>query len=145
MRYRQLVHEFVRHIPENIEPGILYISMEFATSAHRCCCGCGEEIITPFTPTDWRMTFDGESVSLAPSIGNWNLACRSHYVIRGGKVLEAGPWSESQIAAERLRDRMAKSSHYSTPVRNDPLESPPKVALGKPEGLWKRFRRWVRG
>lgn len=142
MRYRQLGHEFVRHIPVNIEPGILYVSMEFATAAHRCCCGCGEEIITPFTPTDWKMTFDGESVSLAPSIGNWNLACRSHYVIRGGEVLEAGPWSEPQIAAERLRDRMAKANYYGTPVRNESLESALKATTLKSDGPWKRL--WKR-
>jgi hypothetical protein len=43
--------------------------------------------VTPFTPTDWRMTFDGESVSLDPSVGNWNQKCRSHYVIRRNRVL----------------------------------------------------------
>jgi hypothetical protein len=28
----------------------------FRTAAHCCCCGCGEEVVTPFTPTDWSMT-----------------------------------------------------------------------------------------
>ena len=44
-----------------------------ATSAHSCCCGCGEEVVAPLTPTDWKMTFDGETTSLRPSIGNWTL------------------------------------------------------------------------
>ena len=42
-------HRFVQNIPEQLEPGILYISMEFATAAHRCFCGCGEEVVTPFS------------------------------------------------------------------------------------------------
>ncbi len=91
IRHKRLEHRFVEHIPERLEAGILYVSMEYATSAHSCCCGCGEEVVAPFTPTDWKMTFDGETVSLRPSIGNWTLKCRSHYVIDRSKVIEAGP------------------------------------------------------
>lgn len=83
------------------------------------CSGCGEEVVTQFTPIDWKMIFDGETVSLNPSIGNWTLDCRSHYVIKRGRVIEAGPWTEEQVAAERLRDRKAKSRHYA----NQPVES----------------------
>ena len=112
MRHKQLEHRFVEHIPERLEPGVLYVSMEYATSAHSCCCGCGEEVVTPFTPTDWKMTFDGETISLRPSIGNWTLKCRSHYVIDRGKVIEAGPWRDEQVEAERRRDRAAKARFY---------------------------------
>jgi hypothetical protein len=108
MRHRQLEHRFVQHIPDSLEPGVLYISMEYGTAAHSCCCGCGEEVVTPFTPTDWKMAFDGETVSLWPSVGNWNLACRSHYVIDHGQVVEAGRWSDKQVLAERRRDKAAK-------------------------------------
>ncbi len=100
MRHKRLEHRFVQHIPERLEAGILYVSMEYATSAHVCCCGCGEEVVTPFTPTDWKMTFDGETISLRPSIGNWTLKCRSHYVIDAGKVIEAAPWSDEQVEFE---------------------------------------------
>ena len=31
-----------------------------------------QEVVIPFTPTEWRMTFDGESPSLWPSIRNCN-------------------------------------------------------------------------
>ena len=58
------------------------------------------------------MTFDGETISLRPSIGNWTLKCRSHYVIDCGKVIEAGPWSDEQVEAERRRDRAAKARFY---------------------------------
>jgi hypothetical protein len=53
------------------------------------------------------MTFDGETISLRPSIGNWTLKCRSHHVIDCGKVIEAGSWSDEQVEAERRRDRAA--------------------------------------
>ncbi len=30
----------------------LYISIPYVTAAHKCPCGCGEEIVTPLSPTD---------------------------------------------------------------------------------------------
>lgn len=142
MRHDRLEHAFVEHIPETIEPGILYISMEYGIAAHSCCCGCGEEVVTPFTPTDWRMIFDGETVSLNPSIGNWTLDCRSHYVIKRGSVIEAGPWTDEQVAAERLRDRKAKSHHYA----NQPTVS---NTLGlnretQTKSIWQRIWHFFR-
>jgi hypothetical protein len=114
MRYRRLQHRFVTHIPRELEPGVLYISVEYATAAHLCCCGCGEEVVTPLTPTDWQLTFDGDTVSLWPSIGNWNFACQSHYVIGRGEVIKVLPWSARRIDHGRFRDRLAKASYYGT-------------------------------
>lgn len=113
MRNQTLDHRFVRTVPRELEPGILYISMEYATAVHSCCCGCGDRVVTPFTPTDWRMTFDGETLSFYPSVGNWNQKCRSHYVIQRNKVLESGAWSNIQIEAERRRDKKAKAAHFN--------------------------------
>jgi hypothetical protein len=114
MRHTRFEHRFVEHIPECLEPGILYICMEYATAVHSCGCGCGEEVVTPFAPTDWRMMFDGETVSLWPSIGNWNFACRSHYVIQHGQVVEAGAWTDDQVEFKRRKDRAAKALYYAT-------------------------------
>ena len=119
MRFRRLVHRFCKHIPESLEPGVLYVSMEYATAAHSCCCGCGEEIVTPFTPTDWKMTCDGRAISLWPSVGNWTLPCRSHYVVREGAVIQARPWTDEEISAERGRDRAAKARYYGTAVKTE--------------------------
>ena len=139
MKHLTLRHRFTSVIPEKLDPGVLYVSMEYATAAHSCCCGCGEEVVTPFTPTDWKMEFDGESISLSPSIGSWTLPCRSHYVIRKGKVIEAAPWSEEQIDAERRRDQSAKAVFYGT----TPTSMPAKVASPTPpaggEGFWRRL------
>ena len=68
-------------------------------------------MVTPFSPTDWQLTFDGVSISLYPSIGNWSLACRSHYRIKRGKVQWAGQWSDEEIAAGRAHDRWLKDKY----------------------------------
>lgn len=123
---------------------MLYISMEYGTAAHSCCCGCGEEVVTPFTPTDWKMTFDGETVSLSPSIGNWNLPCRSHYVIKHGRIIEAGPWSDDQIMAERRRDKAAKARYYGTAAPTIPDERPAAAASPTERAERpSRIRRWL--
>ena len=146
MRHTRLEHRFVQHIPDAVDPGVLFISMEYGTAAHSCCCGCGEEVVTPFTPTDWKMIFDGETVSLHPSIGNWSLACRSHYVIQRDRVIEAGLWTDAQVEAERYRDRTAKVRHYGTAAfHNDVID--PKAQLSAepvPSGFWRRLWHWVR-
>lgn len=112
LKVKKLKHHFIRNIPRELDTGVLYISMEYATAIHSCCCGCGEQVVTPFSPTDWKMIYDGESVSLTPSVGNWNYACRSHYIIKQNVVIEAGSWSETQITAERKRDKAAKANYY---------------------------------
>lgn len=112
MRHSSLEHRFVRNAPRELEPGVLYISMEYATAVHSCCCGCGERVVTPFTPTDWQMTFDGESVTLNPSVGNWNQDCRTHYVIERNRVIECGQWSDERVEAERRRDKRVKAAYY---------------------------------
>lgn len=108
-----LKHEFVESLPRELEEGTIYISIPFATVGHKCCCGCGREVITPLSPTDWELTFDGETVSLDPSIGNWGFPCRSHYWIVRNQVRWARPWSEKQIERGRKRDRAAKESFFS--------------------------------
>lgn len=123
MRYTRLEHRFVENIPECLTSGVLYISMEYATAVHCCCCGCGEEVVTPFTPSEWKMTFDGETVSLSPSIGNWNFACRSHYFVQNGRVIEAANWTDEQVKTERHRDKAAKAIYYNAHERSAAVQS----------------------
>ncbi len=100
--------------------------------------------VTPFTPTDWKMMFDGETVSLNPSIGNWTLACRSHYVIKRGRVIEAGPWTDKQIEAECHRDRAAKMKYYRTP---DPIQSVGvplnQKKMSRVQTITTQVKRWL--
>ena len=107
---KTIQHRFVKTIPDEIENGILYISIEYCTSIHKCGCGCGNEVVTPISPDGWHLTFDGESISLSPSIGNWNLECRSHYWIIKNKVIKAIKWSEKEIHSKRSYTKIAKSN-----------------------------------
>jgi hypothetical protein len=107
-----LKHEFVEFIPDALEQGTIYISIRFATASHLCCCGCGSKVVTPIRPTDWRLIFDGKTVSFLPSIGNWSFACRSHYWIRGNRVEWAPRWSKEEIERGRSHDRSAKETYF---------------------------------
>jgi len=104
-RTTSLAHEFVEYVPENVEAGKLYVSILFKVAVHLCCCGCGVEVATPLSPADWKLTFDGDTVSLWPSIGNWGLPCKSHYWIEEDRVVWAAAWTKKQIASARLRDK----------------------------------------
>ncbi|HEY3249605.1 MAG TPA: DUF6527 family protein [Ignavibacteria bacterium] len=108
-----LQHKFVEFIPEILEDDTLYISTEYGIVVHKCCCGCGNRIVTPLSPTDWKLIFDGESVSLYPSIGNWVLKCRSHYWIENNQVYWAEQWSDNKVKAEREREYLNKRNYYS--------------------------------
>lgn len=80
-------HEFVETFPAHLDPDTLYISMVYGSAIHSCACGCGEKIITPFNrKKGWVLTYDGSTVSLSPSIGNWSLDCGSHYFIKKSQV-----------------------------------------------------------
>jgi hypothetical protein len=105
-------YEFVEHIPATIKERTIYISIPFATAVHKCACGCGSEVVTPITPTDWQLTFDGQTISLHPSIGSWNLPCRSHYFIRRNNVQWARQWTRDEIAAGRAQEQQTKQEQY---------------------------------
>lgn len=112
MRRKLIRPKFVDFVPEVIEEGVLYISIPYATATHKCACGCGEEVVTPIRPTDWMLTWNGETVTLYPSIGNWSLPCKSHYWIEENKVIWARRWTKSEIEAGRSDDRKAKARYY---------------------------------
>jgi len=107
-----LQHRFVELIPKELEDGILYISMEFATAMHKCVCGCGYVVVTPFSPTDWKLIFDGETVSLDPSIGNWSSECKSHYFITHNRVDMARKFSDKEINSVRKGDKQKKRKFW---------------------------------
>jgi len=106
----KLAHRFVKSVPETLEDGVLYVSMEYATAIHKCCCGCGNQVVTPLSPRDWKLTFDGETISLYPSIGNWSFGCQAHYWITNNMVEWAPKWSKKQIKAVRKKDKSGRRS-----------------------------------
>lgn len=130
-----LRHEFVESIPSELKDGIVYVSVGFATAVHRCCCGCGNQVVTPLTPTDWILDFDGETISLDPSIGNWSFPCRSHYWIRRNQVRWAGQWSEKAIEGGRAHDRSTKRKYYE--------ESEAEAVANTESAPLPLWRRWL--
>lgn len=152
MRHILLEPRFVKGIPRELEAGVLYVSMEYGTVVHNCCCGCGLEVVTPLTPTDWTLTFNGEAISLWPSVGNWNLPCQSHYVIKANRVIEAGPWNKAKIKAEQRRDKASKADYYSQTAELtlalqegtlEPIMAPALIPAPMRNGFWANFRRWL--
>lgn len=134
-----LQHRFVEYIPAEVENGVLYISMEFRTAIHKCVCGCGSEVVTPFSPTDWKLTFDGKTVTLYPSIGNWNFECRSHYWIRKSMIENAGSWSERQVQIGRDADAQSKAEFYTSEVEKQ--ES--IVTTTTKISVWRRILKFI--
>lgn len=135
-RVDRLEPTFVEAIPEHLDPGTIYISIPYATVQHLCCCGCGNEVVTPLHPIHWVLAYDGDTVSLDPSVGNWSLPCKSHYVIRRNEVRWARGWSEEEIEAGRRRDHQAASAYFAE--REDGV---PHSARQEPPSQ----RGWLRG
>lgn len=123
-------HEFVESFPESLEHGKLYVSMRYRTAAHLCACGCGRKVITPIRKGAWKLEFDGDSITLFPSIGSSNLSCRSHYFIRDGIV----KWlPEMEVINEKEN------------LQAEPLKAEPEPLPSNKEKTWwdKWFGRLV--
>lgn len=147
MRHDQLQHRFVEYIPERLEEGVLYIAIEYMTVTHLCCCGCGQEVSTTLSPTDWRLIFDGKTVSLELSIGSWSLPCQSHYFITNNGVVWAQRWSRAEIEVGRRYDAARKHQHRTvesaarTPTSVPPPDSPEQDKV-KRGGLLAWLSSW---
>lgn len=89
--YRQKINYlFVTEIPalSSMKPNTIYIDIEHNVCSHLCPCGCNEEIITPLSRNHgWTLTYDGDSISLSPSIGNGAYKCKSHYFIKNSEIV----------------------------------------------------------
>lgn len=133
-----LAHEFVEYIPANIQDGKIYISIPYATAAHKCCCGCGNEVVTPLSPTDWKLIFDGQSISLDPSIGNWGFDCKSHYWIKNNRVVWARMWSNEQIQQGRAYDRSSKDHFYNKAEQDLPTTR--EGSNHKKQSFWSKLK-----
>lgn len=99
----------VRRVPEQLEYGILYACFECNVVVHLCACGCGEKVVLPISPSCWSIEYDGESVSMKPSIGNFQTPCRSHYWINRNKVI----WVKDFVAPKpKSNSRKKQSRHH---------------------------------
>lgn len=119
----------VQYLPRELAPGTLYVSDEFAVAGHLCACGCGNKVITPLGPAEWTFTERHGRPTLRPSVGNWQLPCRSHYVIADGQIRWRDQWSEAQVVAGRRAEEQRRQAYYASGARRT---------------IWQRLRSWVR-
>ena len=124
--------ERVHYVPQDLSPGVLYVSEEFGAAAHLCACGCGEKVRTPLGPTEWSLEETADGPTLRPSVGNWQLACQSHYLITGGEVVWAERLTAEEIADGRRREEERRREYY------DALDR-------KHRSLVRRLWRWISG
>lgn len=141
--------QFVESVPDQLEEGTLYVSMRFAMVIHLCACGCGTETVTPLDRTDYKLVYDGDTITLCPSIGNWQYRCRSHYFIRRSRVVWADDMTAEQIARGRRRSRRTKElAYYGTSGVDASSTVAPVQAMGRQAGplavAWKRLVDRVR-
>ena len=158
-RLSRFEHCFVDSFPKPLEIGFLYVSVRFRTAAHLCACGCGTKVVTPFSPAGWSMQFDGESVTLAPSVGNGRIPCRSHYFIKKNQVVWSYAMTDDLTAEAQERDASARARHYgaqphatvgshaaTTPISARPKE-PSAVSPAPSSGRlnwWARIWAWLK-
>lgn len=123
----------VEFIPKVPEAGILYVSERFQVAVHSCPCGCGNKIVTPIGPSEWEFTEEGGKPSLYPSVGNWQIPCRSHYWITDGEIQWSYQWSEKMIKAGRRKDKAKLEKHLRQKAR------------AQSKSFWKRIQHWILG
>jgi hypothetical protein len=122
----------VYYMPKELKPGVLYVSEEFGAAAHLCACGCGAKIRTPLGSTEWSLEDTASGPTLRPSVGNWQQACQSHYVIYQGEVIWCKKWTSKQIATGRRAEDERRDAYY--------------VALNRQRGgTLRRFWYWIKG
>ena len=91
LKKKKLKHLFVDSIPATLQEGVIYVCLKHNIVSHLCACGCGQRIDTPLDPSEWKLTYDGKTISLYPSIGNWDIPCRTHYFISGDMIIPVPP------------------------------------------------------
>lgn len=122
-----VTHKFVEFIPSRLDAGVIYVSIPYATAVHLCASGCGNKVVTPIGRDDWHLLFDGETISLTPSIGNGEYPCRSHYWIRNDQVV----WADAIVKRHDITPQ---------PVSTETIKHE-KPMLGR--RVLRVIRRWL--
>ena len=108
MALKEFEMQVVHRVPEELRQGILYVCFDCNVVVHLCACGCGEKVVLPIATDFWSVRYDGETVSLAPSIGNYQFPCKSHYWIKENKVIWVGRQVQN-ITHTKRKQRKSKS------------------------------------
>jgi hypothetical protein len=142
MRTDVFSHTFVEQIPAALEPGVLYVSIRYRTVVHLCACGCGNKVVTPIRPPRWHLKFDGDAISLWPSVGSWQFPCRSHYWINTNTVVWSASWTDAEVAVGRERDAADMTLYLASRAGGATAPEPPGTPA---RSSWRqRLRSWLR-
>lgn len=143
MKLTTIRPKFVEFIPRELEDGVLYVSERYLTASHKCACGCGERVVTPLSPVEWDLQREGDFVTLRPSIGNWNYACRSHYWIRRNQIHWGRAFTPEQISLAQRRDLADKTRYIEQEnMQRDRGSRPDHPDRGT--GVWAWISHWFR-
>lgn len=126
-------HQFVEFVPYALEPETVYVSIEHDIAIHLCACGCKNQVVTPLSPAGWSLTYDGLSISLSPSIGNWNFECKSHYFIRKGRIDWSRKFSRDEIEWVQDRDAKERARLYD---KDDIASIVTAIDVKESKGFW---------
>lgn len=121
MSFDRIRPEFVTCVPAELDDGVLYVSIPFRTSMHLCACGCRNKVVMPIRPGAWHLTYDGETVSMSPSVGNHRFPCRSHYwirnnVVRWAPTLPPGDVPAAARPSNAVRHPVRSAQHAERPM-----------------------------
>lgn len=77
----------VVHLPDTLQPNVIYYSEKSCVAVHLCLCGCGQLTVTPIYPDNdpeemWHITRK-DKLTMTPSILQ-GAGCKSHYIITNG-------------------------------------------------------------
>jgi hypothetical protein len=134
--------EFVEFIPKELEDGVLYISIPYSTTVHKCACGCGSKITLPISPAKWRLLWDGDTISMWPSVGNWSYPCQSHYWIERNHIEWAPRMTRGRIETNRALDKADRENYLKSHSQTTRTDA--KTRLDSGRGLIDRLRGLIR-
>ncbi|WP_139273235.1 DUF6527 family protein [Mycobacterium paraffinicum] len=135
----RFAHTFTDVVPAEIEEGILYVSLQYALIVHLCACGCRTKVVCNLDPADYALAFDGESITIWPSIGNWDFYCRSHYNIQCSYVRWVPQMSHPEVTAARVAARRAKKQKSLSAVLPIAWRSSILNQAASARVLWRRL------
>lgn len=136
----KFVVQTLDRIPKQLEPGVVYHSVEFELAALLCACGCGHRT-TLLVPDSHSVTSQNGYATVRPSIGVCDAPCRSHYFLTAGDVEWLPAFSGAQVQA-LMKRQIAK--HVAADTRpltwGDRLRDAGRRLVDGARGLWRKRR-----
>lgn len=152
MKLVTITPQFVELMPPEIQDGVLYISEKYATTIHKCCCGCGMKVVTSLSPARWQLRREGNLVTLYPSIGNWDFPCRSHYWVRRNRVVWSGSMTQQEVHRVKERDKRDIKNHIfqsnkrkieDIVKQTKPDQASSTISHSGSKSLWQLLKEWL--